>query len=201
VTEDRAALTIPEAAAELGIHEKRLRRLLARPEYRDRTQTGTRTTRTGERAVSLVPAALLSEVKTRLAMEQVPASQEAADQGNADNMDADGATGSGDSPKTGTRTRTEAQVQRLAGVYERLMMEKEARIAELSAALEHERGQSRHWQEALAREQVLRALPPPQGGLQPQDGPQAAPGDAQEAPREAETPARAWWMRLWKGRE
>ncbi|MBV9852156.1 MAG: hypothetical protein JO250_21020 [Armatimonadetes bacterium] len=104
--------TIPEAAAHLGIHEKRLRRLLARPKYRDRTQT---------------------------------------------------------------RTRTQTRRMVLSAFYERLLTEKDVRIAELTAALGHEREQARRLAEALAREQ---ALPAP-------TSPEAAP-DAPEASKNAQ---------------
>jgi len=46
--------------------------------------------------------------------------------------------------------------------YERVISAQAAQIAELQATVAHERETSQRWQEALAREQMLRALPPPQ---------------------------------------
>ena len=46
--------------------------------------------------------------------------------------------------------------------YERVIGAQAAQIAELQATVAHERETSQRWQEALAREQMLRALPPPQ---------------------------------------
>lgn len=224
----KEALTVAEAAAHLGIHEKRLRRLLTRTEYRDRTQTGTRTTRTGERRVSLLSPDLLTDIEARLLLE--------ADgddlSPNGDNTDGDGDRdiGNGASPfgetgteATGTRTGTRQVV--MSAFYERLLLEKDARIGELAAALEHERAQGRRLAEALAREQTLRALPAPQEMAAQDHGPEgseteasgSAPGETPRgrtalvdvptipnapaismvSPRKPQVPKLGWWERLW----
>ena len=102
-----ALLTIQEAAEALGIHEKRLRRLLARAEYRDRTQTGTRETRTGTRTVSLLSSLLIADIRARLDMVPSTWSGDNTDRdGYGDNVDADKDT-SKNTDRTGTGTQTE----------------------------------------------------------------------------------------------
>ena len=157
-------VTIAEAAAHLGIHEKRLRRLLTRTEYSGRTRTGTRTTRTGERRVCLLPTDLLTDIEARLLLEidgQSPDSD-----GDNEYGDADTDIGNGPSPSEGTGTkvtgtRTAPRQVVMSAFYERLLQEKEARIAELSTDKEQLYRLLGEAQANLAREQALRSLPMP----------------------------------------
>ncbi len=177
-------LTIAEAASRLGVHEKRLRRLLTRTEYRDKTRTGTRTTRTGERRVSLLPAALVNDLDARLRLE----SDAAFKPQNADNEDADRDTDSKSGVSAShnkTETRTEPRQIVLSAFYERLLVEKDARITELA---EDKAQLYRLLQEAqanLAREQALRSLPAPAAEIT-----EATPVE------EKRTEAAPWWVRL-----
>jgi len=65
-------LTIAEAAAQIGVNEPRLRRLLARPEYAPRVVTLTRRTRTGTRTGKAVPLAFLPELQALFERETGP---------------------------------------------------------------------------------------------------------------------------------
>lgn len=81
-------VTVTEAAKSLGIGEKRLRRILTRPEYRDRTQTGTTQTRTGTRTATLLPSLLYADIRAHLELQPVSPQMEA----NMDNGDRNGYT-------------------------------------------------------------------------------------------------------------
>ena len=141
-------LTVADAAAALRVGEKRLRRLLAKPEYRDRTRTLPTETRTGTRTAVHVPPDLIADLRARFEMET-----------NADNGDRDrdedtpserghpeNRTGTG--PKAGSvGTVSTLQVaaiyeQRLAATeegHQQVLAAKDQTIAALQAALEHER--------------------------------------------------------------
>jgi len=161
-------IMIADAANLLGIGERRLRRIVSRPEFKDRTEPGTRKTRTGIRPVNLVTPDLYADILAFITLEDA----------QADN--ADGSTDTPQKPqKTAPRTRTDAALPITA--YELLLAEKDARIQELQAALESERAAVLRAQEAAAhereawtrlsdghlREQTLRAatlqLPAPEG--------------------------------------
>ena len=83
--------------------------------------------------------------------------------------------------------------------YERVISAQAAQIAELQATVAHERETSQRWQEALAREQMLRALPPP---LEEAPAPEtsvdtrSATDPPQNKPQEAK---RSLWQRLTGG--
>lgn len=123
-----ALLTVQEAAEALGIHEKRLRRLLARAEYRDRTETGTRETRTGIRTVSLLSSLLIADIRARLDMSPSTGSGDNRDtDGDGDNADGDKDT-SKDTDRTGTErvqtpqnTMVRVSVAGLTALYEQRM--------------------------------------------------------------------------------
>jgi hypothetical protein len=122
-------LTIPQAAATLGIHEKRLRRLLARPEYRDRMVTQARETRTGTRSAAMASKTLIEELSLLFESKKKP-----------DNRDTDNKDAKPDiSPRTGTGTRKRS-IDTVATAT-RLLAEKDARIADLKAALQQEQEQ------------------------------------------------------------
>ena len=111
--------------------------------------------------MSLLSASLVSEIDARLRIEseRLDAGQSTGNgDGDADRDSKPGA--SAFTPETGTRTETRQIV--LSAFYERLIQEKNTRLAEMSEALAHEREQSRRLTEALAREQALRALPAPE---------------------------------------
>jgi hypothetical protein len=159
MTDTPELLTIAEAAARLGIGERRLRRLLAREENAARTVTVTRRTRTGTRTCAALPIDLLLEFQAEIERGE-----------NAANVDSDSDTANVDSGATNAaRTRREpgGQSMALAAVYERVLRERErvieaqaAQIETLLAALEAERESRRAAADALAREQTLRAIQP-----------------------------------------
>jgi len=59
-------LTVAEAAQELGVSAPRLRRLLTRPEWSERTETRTRQTRTGTRTGTVLNRSLLDALRADL---------------------------------------------------------------------------------------------------------------------------------------
>lgn len=59
-------LTVAQAAEALGVSTPRLRRLLARPEWAERTETRTRQTRTGTRTGTVLNRSLLDVVRADL---------------------------------------------------------------------------------------------------------------------------------------
>jgi hypothetical protein len=163
---DETELTVSEAAARLACSERTLRRLLARPEYAGRTVTEQRQTKTGTREARLLPADLLRDLGAELARwEQTPADTGRRNDGSQ-------------AANTGT---TSADAGRLLVAYERLLQEQQARIGDLTAALEHEREQSKRLQDALQREQTLRVI-----------APQETLADLVDP-----EPSRAWWQ-VWK---
>jgi hypothetical protein len=120
-------LTVQEASEALGIHEKRLRRLLARAEYKDRTQTGTRETRTGTRTVILLSSQLLADIRVRLDM--YPST------GNGDNRDTYRDEDNADRDKaTPQNTMVRVSVAGLTAIYEqRLEAQRETYEKQLAA--------------------------------------------------------------------
>lgn len=64
--QEEAFLTVAEAAQELGVSAPRLRRLLTRPEWSERTETRTRQTRTGTRMGTVLNRSLLDALRTDL---------------------------------------------------------------------------------------------------------------------------------------
>jgi len=175
ITVPEKPIMIADAANLLGIGERRMRRIVARPEFKDRTEPGTRKTRTGIRPVNLVTPDLYADILAFITLEDA----------QSDNADG-GADIPTKPPKPAPRTRTDTVLPITA--YELLLAEKDARIQELQAALESERAAVQRAQEAAAhereawtrlsdghlREQTLRAatlqLPAPEGV---QDGAQA----------------------------
>lgn len=165
MTPEPADLTVAEAAAALGVTERRLRRLLALPENAARTVTRTRRTVTGTRRVTVLPVALVAELRAGFERETTPepAQEERGANGYA-NSDTNAA-------ERGASPFTPAMV---AATYERLIEAKDAQIRALEQALEAEREARRDAYAALSREQTLRAIGP--------------------APQAEETPARrSWW--------
>lgn len=156
-------ITIAQAAQRLGIAERQARRYAARLPDSDRTLDRT----PAGRERTLVRLQALSEV-------------------------VQAARRTGHTPDNGPDTdRTEDRTGETVSVplglamaaqregLERVIAEQAARIADLQASLDHERAQARGMTEALAREQVLRALSAP--------APEAAPPDPAPDVREPET--------------
>jgi Tfp pilus assembly protein FimV len=120
-------LSIAEASRVLGISERTLRRVLRDPEIAARTLAKDRQTRTGRRRAILLSPELIAELSGRMCANENGGT-------NTSKMPAD-----------------------VAAVYEHLLAEREARIADLTAALEYEREQARLQAEALARAQTMLA--------------------------------------------
>jgi hypothetical protein len=204
-------ITIAEATRRLNVSERTLRRVLARPEYTGRTVTQHRQTKTGTRDTCLLPADVLSDLAAHFASWETPA--DTGTENTAQTVANAGNTGTDSRENTGT-TQATADVRLVVATYERLITEQQARIADLTTALEHERITGRTLADALAREQALRALPV----YQPQAAPpvENAVQDAQETRTDTvetntvnpplaagmgaqgpQEPRRAWW-RFWR---
>jgi hypothetical protein len=167
-------ISVAEAAQRLGVTERTLRRLLCREEYAAQTRQETRQTRTGTRQTTLFPAALLPRLAQHFEKWE-NAAKHGAKNGAGIRRNALNTAG----PNTALVMQT----------YERLLAEKEARLGELQAALDHEREQSKRLTEALAREQSLRLLPPAQ---------EASQETLQEEAAEGKHPWWAFWQRKQK---
>jgi len=162
-------VTIAQAAQHLGLNERQARR------YAERLPDTDRTT---DRAPAGRGRALI-----RLAALRAIAKQMRGDKGAGGPEPDTRRTDAGHSPDTSRTAQPDPQseegapeseaggplavtiavamvVQREG--YERVISAQAAQIAELQATVAHERETSQRWQEALAREQMLRALPPPQ---------------------------------------
>lgn len=165
---DSDLLTIADAAAALSVGEKRLRRLLAKPEYRDRTWTLPTETRTGTRTAVHVPRDLLTDLRARFEI------QESRDNGDRDTDEDTPAerghpekrTGTASSASLGTVSTLQVAAiyeQRLAAEQEshrQVLAAKDETIAELRAALEHER-------ESHQRTQAIAAMGAAKGQIAP----------------------------------
>jgi hypothetical protein len=78
---EQPGLTVQEAAGQLGIVERRLRRILTRPEYAARTVTAIRQTKSGMRTATVLPSDLLTDIHAYL--------QSQTSGNNADKADVD----------------------------------------------------------------------------------------------------------------
>ena len=153
MSEDADDLTIPAAAAVLGVHERRLRRLLERPEYADRTRQVTRRTRTGTRTAAALPSALVADLRARIEIEANAANADADnDGGNADNAapNTDRRGGAGTIPPSALVALYEQRLQD----KDRLIAAKDETIAELKASLLHERESHQRTQALVAMGQI-----------------------------------------------
>lgn len=106
--------TIADAARALGIGERRLRRLLARPEYAARTLTVERLTRTGTRQSVTVPADLFEEIRQRVEIEE-----NAANVDSIPDTDKRGQPAEAGQQRGATLTRTEGMLAQLLAARER----------------------------------------------------------------------------------
>lgn len=167
-------LPIAAAAKELGISERHARRYAAKLADIDRTHDRT----SGQRDRTLVRLDAL-----RSMAEAVRSRTHQADTSPDDD-----------------RTLS-APSATLAVAYERIIQEKDARLAEMAAALEHERRQTERLTDALAREQQLRlqdnqlrllAVPP-----EPDTSSDTSPDTAATAPKKSV----GFWSRLFGHKE
>ena len=126
-------LTVVEAAGRLGVTVPRLRRWLGRPENAHLSFQVERQTRTGTRTAAVVPVSVLPQIEMEQKRER---EQEQSDSFSLSSRE-------------------------IAPYVDALLREKDARIAELTTALEHEREQSRTHAEIAARAQALLSLPGP----------------------------------------
>ena len=126
-------LTVVEAARRLAVTVPRLRRWLGRPENSHFSFSMERQTRTGTRTAVVVPVSVLPQIEIGQKRER--------EQERAESFSFSG--------------------REIAPYVDALLREKDARIAELTTALEHEREQSRVHAETATRAQMLLALTGP----------------------------------------
>ena len=134
MSETEKVLTIAQAAQRLGISERHLRRLLARPEYADQTRTLTRTTRTGTRTSAGLPAALLESLRVAILRAH---EIDARDDQNADDADREQRQIHGQGGPEDRQKADKADI--MPPFVSALLSEKDRRIEDLTMALEHER--------------------------------------------------------------
>ncbi len=201
MTDAEEWLPISAAAARLGISDRQARRHAAKLGQSDR--------RTSDASRTLVRLSALAEAAKRK-----PASDNSV--GRLSAITSDAVT---DTPPDTSDTATDASAQRVREMQaqiEGLKQDKDRLLSLLDKALTTIGSQEQRVKQLEQLEATLiQALPMPPKLPMPlrssdvppvPDGPQAAPGDVQEAPREAETLAqgqeeeRTWWERLWKGR-
>jgi hypothetical protein len=77
-------ITIAEAARQIGVTERSLRRLLARPDYAARTRRENRRTPSGQRQSTLLPAALLPDLNAHYERQKETAQDGAEETAGAD---------------------------------------------------------------------------------------------------------------------
>jgi hypothetical protein len=151
-------LTVAQAAELLGVSERRLRRALALEENAARTVAGTRRTVTGTRRVTVLPPALVADLRACFERETALPTPETERGANGDTNAAE---------RGAPSTALVLTAGQIADLYERTLQAKDAEIATLKQALEAEREARRDAAQALAREQTLRALEPAQTASTP----------------------------------
>ena len=163
------ALTLAEAAERLSITLPRLTRLLKRAEFAPGVSQVQRATKTGTRTVTLVSVSVIEAVLLSLteqkhkqygpnryrSPEGEGRQEEERDAGQLSPLVAALLT-----EQEARLAASRAEIVLVAAFYERLILEKDTRLAEMAEALAHEREQSRRQADAPAREQGLRALLP-----------------------------------------
>ncbi len=217
-------LTITQGAAQLGISERTLYRLLKSDNFAGRTLTEHRQTATGRRLTTLLPQGVVQEI----AQAQRPPAPLPAPSGgqiepereNADNNAANGDTNAGRTPADDDSAAIDSVPAAGTGllpavVYQARIADLEALNAELRADKERLYQLLEAASANLAREQTLRALPqapdawqtdPPEApGPAPEDTESSAAGDpgmvtpagAEQGGAERQKAALSWWGRLW----
>ncbi len=198
-------LTLPEAAARLGLSETTLRRTLRMmPAYAARVQARARPTVTGARVSAAIPADLLRDLERHL--QQARAQAVAAKSVNGAFGGGGGSSGFAEAPDrdagavgVGSPAPGESPSHTL---HERLDALRREQIAALQQALDYERDLARRLTEALAesqrslaREQALRSPAPVPPAPVPPVSEQAAPV-APVSEQAART--QGFWERLWR---
>ena len=178
-------LTVQEAADRLDIHIRRLRRILDKADYKARTLSGTRQTRSGMRPVTLLPPDLYADIEAFIQL--TGSTEDITDKDKADN-DKDRAT----MRRIGTPSHSmavdyETIIKPYVEQIERLTADLERERARAELAISNEREAWKRAADAATREQTIRALPPATLQLPAPDGPQ----DVVQAYRPP-----TWWERL-----
>ncbi len=152
----RTLLTLRQAAKRLGIPQRRLRALLAGPEYARRVRMMTLHTRHGIRWTTPgVPLDLLADLNSAVNPVGVQP------------------TGAGPKPPPAVAPAPLEAGTLPAFIYQKLLDEKDARIADLKLENQKLHAALLLAQNNLARQQFLRALPPPE--TPPDHAPLSAP--------------------------
>jgi len=167
--------TIAEAARRLGVDARQVRRYLLRLSPTDKGQDSQRTHK--GHPILLVRVSAVEALRAASAEHETP-----KDTGNGQSTDR---TGHATDTSVGTVVEAAPTAGQLVPLFQRLLSEKDARISELTTALEHEREQSRAWREAHHRAQTLLALSAPVTDVTAQA--QDSPPDAPQGPQANET--------------
>ena len=195
-------LTIAEAARRLGVAERQARRWAERLPAAARRQEETAPGRS--RALLHFPALqrLLTPDIDRTDDRTSDRTDDRTDRTPPPDMEPeeeeDGAAPEADPSQIGMTLALALAIQREG--FERITAAQSAQIATLQDALLHERETARRWQEALTREQMLRAIPALPA---PPDSPSPDP-DAPPSPQNGPSPPqikpqsqiRTFWQRL-----
>ncbi len=145
-------LTIAQAASQLHVSERTLRRALRGPDLQARLQATTRQVAGRTRQVSLIDAELLALLSQRFYSKDNPKRATGRPAGKArGNQQA-----KQQAQQTATLPDRAAEPPEVPAVaYQRIIAEQAARIADLQAALDSERENARRHAEAAARAQIL----------------------------------------------
>lgn len=194
---DEDLLTVQEAAEALSVSAPRLRRLLARPEWSQRTETRTRQTRTGTRTATVLNRSLLPELREALETSAAPSSTIEQERERD-------ATGTG-TDRNENENAPDWKTRALIAESERDGLT--ARLADTASDRDAWKAQAQSLTEALQRAQdearaaralssrsamQIEAAPTPSGD----SSPVSSGGVIPSPPSQAERP---WW-RFWKGK-
>ncbi len=157
-------LTIAEAAARLGISGPRLRRLLTRPGFAERIQKQSHETVTGTRSATMIPLALLLDLKTASASYRAREKQVHKENNSNDNHSDNVAD-------------NVSMTVPMGAAFAAALSAKDEVIMELRAALAHEREQAVRLTETIGRQQLLLSM----------TGPQDSPSEATKGPHSGAT--------------
>jgi hypothetical protein len=218
--------TVAEAAEQIGVSERSLRRFLRAPEHRQQTEAGTRRerrqTNTGARDATVLSPSFIESLKAHFSDQNSAQSTAERNTGTQDRHNTGENAGTtqantGAPPlPTGDRSDaagmiTPANDMRLAIVYERLITAKNEQIESLTARIESLESALQREQENTARAQALHAMLPPQATKVPQteqstaDAPTVAatspPADRdKKKPRQYTSRSfRSWLLRVLRG--
>ena len=220
-------LTVAEAAARLGVSERRLRHILQRGEYAATMRTMTRRTRSGIRHSAGIPPETLAALAQEINQDALPAFENNAAANAANNAAPAGnnaaqaggeeAAPAGKSPET-IRQEIRQEIEAEQSQKERARLEEENGFLrqQLAHAVAGWRDEQRRVKDMEQRMKELTGPPegetleaPPEApggtetGAMAQDGAEAigtAKSPAEESAAE-EKPAAGWWARLWGGKD